>query len=460
MSKLQIGRSVKRKAKVKANINEEPILYPDAAGIDLGAREIYVAVPPGRSDPSVRKFGSLTPDLHQLVDWLIQSQVKTVAMEATGVYWIPLFQILEARGLEVFLVNAYHVKNVRGRKSDVSDCQWLQQLHRSGLLAASFRPDDLTVRVRSLLRHRDGVVSQATEHIQRMQKAFNEMNIQLHHVLSDITGTSGRAIIEAILEGQRDPHKLADLRDPRVKTPRETIIKALTGDWRSEQLFTLQQNYAAWQFFQTQVVAIDQEIQVYYGQYASQGTAEPPQEKPSRSKKSKGKAELDLNMQNELIRIVGVDLTAIPGISTSSARGILSEVGLDMSRWKTVKHFAAWLGLCPNTKITGGKVIGSATRKVKNRAAQILRICAWSLSRSYSELGDFYRRMRARLGAPKAITALAHKLARIIYHMLSTREAYDETRFKVSEEEARRRHENRLKKQAQRLGFQLVPVQP
>jgi len=460
MSKPQVGRSVKCKDKRKMDINQEPILYPDAAGIDLGAREIYVAVPPGRAEKSVRKFGSLTPDLHQLADWLLQCQVKTVAMEATGVYWIPLFQILEARGLEVFLVNAYHVKNVRGRKSDVSDCQWLQQLHRSGLLAASFRPDDLTVRVRSLLRHRDGVVAQAAEHIQRMQKAFNEMNIQLHHVLSDITGTSGRAIIEAILGGERSPEKLADLRDPRVKTPRETIIKALSGDWRCEQLFTLQQNYAAWQFFQGQVAAIDGEMNIYYRQYASRGQDKPASESPLRSKKSKLQGVADLDMQSELYRIAGVDLTAIPGVSTSSARGILSEIGLDMSRWKSFKHFASWMGLCPNTKITGGKVIGSATRKVKSRVAHILRLCAWALSRSYSELGHFYRRMRARLGAPKAITALAHKLARIIYHMLSTREAYDETRFKVSEEEARRRHEARLKKQAQRLGFQLVPIQP
>ncbi len=459
MSKLPIGHSDKRKDKGKANINQAPILSPDSAGIDLGAREIYVAVPPARSNPSVRKFGSLTPDLHQLVDWLIQCQVKTVAMEATGVYWIPLFQILEARGLEVFLVNAYHVKNVRGRKSDVSDCQWLQQLHRSGLLAASFRPDDLTVRVRSLLRHRDGVVSQATEHIQRMQKAFQEMNIQLHHVLSDITGTSGRAIIEAILQGQRDPHQLADLRDPRVKTPRQTIIKALSGDWRSEQLFTLRQNYAAWQFFQAQIVELDQELNLYYRQYATRGAAEPPQSKSSRSRKSKNGPALELNLQSELVRIVGVDLTAIPGISTSSARGILSEIGLDMSRWKTSKHFASWLGLCPNTKITGGRVIASATRRVKNRAAQILRVCAWTLSHSYSELGDFYRRMRARLGAPKAITALAHKLARIIYHMLSTREAYDQCRFKLSEDQARRRQEARIRKQAQNLGFQLVPLQ-
>ena len=462
MSKRQKGRGVKTKNQRQEKINEQPILYPDAAGIDLAAREIYVAVPPGRAEVSVRRFGSMTPELHQLADWLGQCQVKTVAMEATGVYWIPLFQILEARGLEVFLVNAYHVKNVRGRKSDVCDAQWLQQLHRSGLLAASFRPDDLTVRVRSLLRHRDGTVAQGSEHIQRMQKAFNEMNIQLHHVLSDITGTSGQAIIEAILRGERDPQKLADLRDPRVKTAREKIIKALTGDWRSEQLFTLKQNYEAWKFFQEQLAAIDREMGSYYKGYMSQDGAAPSQEiaPPSKKPKKSSRLEEEATMQRELYRIAGVDLTAIPGISTASARGILSEIGLNMSRWKTAHHFASWMGLCPNTKITGGKIIGSATRKVRNRAAQILRLCAWTLSHSYSELGDFYRRMRARLGAPKAITALAHKLARIVYHLLSTREAYDESRFKVSEEEARKRHESRLKKQAQRLGLQLVPIQP
>ena len=457
MSKTQKRGSVKSKDKRKDSNSQEPILYPDAAGIDVGATEIYVAVPPDRTAVSVRKFESLTPDLHELADWLAQCRVKTVAMEATGVYWIPLFQILEARGVEVFLVNAYHVKNVRGRKSDVSDCQWLQQLHRSGLLAASFRPDDLTVRVRCLLRHRDSLVAQGAEHIQRMQKAFHQMNIQLSHALSDITGCSGRAIIEAILRGERDPETLADLRDRRVKTPRGKIIKALTGDWRAEQLFTLQQNYEAWQFFQKQIAALDEQLHSYYAQYTSQEATGLESQNPSgRPKFQEG----TWDMQQELYRIAGVDLTAIPGINTSSARGILSEIGLDMSRWKSVNQFAAWLGLCPNTKITGGKVIGSATRKVKNRAAQILRICAWALSRSHSELGDFYRRMRARMGAPKAITATAHKLCRIIYHMLTTREPYDPARFMASAQEVRRRYESRLRKQAHNLGFQLVPIEP
>jgi len=457
MNEPQKKASVKSKDKRKKTNQEEPIVYLDAAGIDVGATEIYVAVPADRATPNVRKFESFTPDLHKLADWLGQCQIKTVAMEATGVYWIPLFQILEARGLEVFLVNAYHVKNVRGRKSDVSDCQWLQQLHRSGLLAASFRPDDLTVRVRCLLRHRDSVVAQGAEHIQRMQKSFDQMNIQLHHVLSDITGCSGKAIIEAILLGERNPEKLADLRDRRVKAPRDKVIKALTGDWRSEQLFALKQNYEAWRFFQEQIAIIDQEIKRYYDRYESRSTIAKESQSSSSGKNAR---DVDSDMQQELIRVAGVDLTAIPGISTSSARGILGEIGLDMSRWKSDKHFAAWMGLCPNTKITGGKVIGSATRKVKNRAAQILRICSWSLTRSCSELGDFYRRMRSRMGAPKAITATAHKLCRIIYHMLSTREPYDETRFKVSGEEARRRQEKRIKKQAQFLGFQLVPIQP
>jgi len=448
-------RSVKSKSKPSKRAGKvDPIVFADSAGIDIGAREIYVAVPADRDPENVRRFGTFTEDLHAIADWLIRCRIKSAAMEATGVYWIPLFQVLEVRGLEPVLVHAQHVKNVRGRKSDVSDCQWIQHLHQSGILSGSFRPDDLTVQIRTLLRHRQGIIKDASMHTQRMQKAFNQMNIQLHHVLSDITGSSGRAIIEAIIKGERDPKKLSALRDPRVKASVETIVKALQGDWRKEHLLTLKQNYEAWLFYQQQITELDEQMEAFYQQFQDQ--LEPTPELPSEKRKAPAPC---FDLRSHLHRMCGVDLTEVPGVNTISVQKILSEIGLDMSRWKSVKHFTSWLGLCPNNKITGGKVIGAATRKVKSPAAHMFRMCAWTWSNSKSALGDYFRRKRAKSGAPEAVTAAAHKLARIVYHLLSTKQSYKESHFAQAEEEAFRRKEAFLRKQAQMLGYQMVPIQ-
>ena len=433
-------------------------LQPNAAGVDVGATQIYVSVPQDRDTRSVRCFATFTGDLHAAADWLQACRIDTVAMESTGVYWIPFFQLLEARGFKVFLVNARHVKNVPGRKTDVEDCQWLQYLHTVGLLRASFRPEQAVCNVRSILRHRDSLVQMASVHIQHMQKALDQMNLQLHHVISDITGLTGIAIIDAILQGERDPLKLAGLRDGRIKATEQTIAKALVGDYRREHLFTLRQSLAAFRHYQQLIAACDVEIQQYLGQFESRiDTTARPLEKPKDLHKPR-RNELRFDLRGELYRIFGVDLTQIPGINTLTAHTLLAEVGPDLSRFATPAAFASWLGLCPDNRISGGKVLSVQTRVVKNRAAMALRMASQSLHRSQSFLGDYYRRMRAKLGTPKAITAAAHKLARIIFYLLSRRQAYDESIFSKHELQHRHRSELRLRNHARKLGFEIIPT--
>jgi transposase len=436
-----------------------PILHPDTAGIDIGATEIYVCVPLDRDPQPIRRFGTFTEDLHALAHWLQQCRVTSVAMESTGVYWIPLYQILETRGFEVCLVNARHVKNVPGRKSDVQDCQWIQYLHSVGLLRASFRPPEAVCAVRSLLRHRDTLVQLAATHTQHMQKALTQMNLQLHHVLSDITGVTGLAILDAILAGERDPAVLAQHRDRRVKASPETIAKALVGDYRSEHLFTLRQALAAYRHTQRQIAECDAEVQARLGAFASQvdPAAHPlPAAARSRRRPQGGAPRFDL--RTELYRVLGTDLTQVSGLHTATVFTLFSELGTTLSPFPTGGHFASWLGVCPDNRISGGKVLSVKTRRVKHRVSQALRMAAQSLSHSRSVLGDFFRRMRAKFGAPVAITATAHKLARIIYHLLTTREPYDESRLAAAEADHRRRTETRLRAQARALGFQLVPA--
>lgn len=433
-------------------------LQPNAAGVDVGATQIYVAVPPDRDTRSVRCFATFTGDLHAAADWLQDCRIDSVAMESTGVYWIPFFQLLEARGFKVFLVNARHVKNVPGRKTDVEDCQWLQYLHTVGLLRASFRPEQDVCNVRSILRHRDSLVQMASVHIQHMQKALDQMNLQLHHVISDITGLTGTAIIDAILDGERDPFKLAGLRDGRIKATEQTIAKALVGDYRREHLFTLRQSLAAFRHYQQLVAGCDVEIQQYLRQFESRvDTTALPLEKPKDLHKPR-RNELRFDLRGELYRIFGVDLTQIPGINALTAHTLLAEVGPDLSRFATPSAFASWLGLCPDNRISGGRVLSVKTRVVKNRVAMALRMASQSLHRSQSFLGDYYRRMRAKLGTPKAITAAAHKLARILFHLLSTRQAYDESIFAKHESQHRNRRELRLRNHARKLGFEIVPT--
>ena len=442
-----------------------PVIEPDAAGIDLGATAIYVAVPQDRDPQPVRSFTTFTEDLLACAAWLRQCGVRTIAMEATGVYWIPLFQILEAQGFEVQLVNARHVQNVPGRKSDVSDCQWLQYLHAVGLLRGSFRPAACVCAVRTVLRHREMLVRYAAAHIQHMQKALDQMNLHLHHVLSDLTGKSGMAILDAILAGERDPHELAKLRDRRVKASAETMAKALVGDWRPEHLFTLRQAVAAYRYYHQLLQECDAEIERLLAQVPS--CPAPPAVDPSEpGAKTKRRPtprgnEVQLphaDLHGELVRLWGVDLTQVPGFQVTNAHALFTEIGADLSAFPTAKHFASWLGLCPDNRTTGGKVQRVQTRDVRHRVALLLRLAAQSLHDSKSALGAFYRRMRTRLGAPKAITAAAHKLARILYHLLTTRTAYDESVFAREEERYQRQRLQRLQRDATAMGYALSPL--
>ncbi len=436
---------------------QPPVINPNAAGVDIGATEIYVAVSPDRADPSVRRFATFTEDLHALADWLRQCGMTTVAMESTGVYWIPLFQILEVRGVEVCLVNARHVKNVPGRKTDVQDCQWLQYLHAVGLLRGSFRPADQVCIVRTLLRHRDTLIQIAASHVQRMQKALNQMNLQLHHVISDITGVTGLAILDAILAGTRDPQALAARRDRRIKASREAIAKALVGDYWSEHLFTLRQSLAAYRHDQTLIQECDAEVEhTLRGFDARIDPAAHPLPPATTSHRKPQGNEPPFDLRGELYRLLGLDLTQVPGLNTSTVYTLFAEVGADLSKFPSPKHFASWLGLCPDNRVSGGKVLSVHTRHVKHRLARALRLAAQSLHRSHSALGAFYRRMRTRLGAAKAITATAHKLARIIYHLLASHTPYDESHFADIERAYWQRLESRLRAQAKALGFKLI----
>ena len=450
-----MSKSKKNNLRMSATPVATPVMRPNAAGIDIGATEIYVAVPNDRAAQPVRCFQTFTQDLNELADWLQQCRIDTVAMESTGVYWIPLFQILEARGLEVCLVNAHHVHKVPGRKSDVSDCQWLQYLHSVGLLGASFRPPEQVCAVRSLLRHREAMVEIASTHVQHMQKALNQMNLQLHHVISDITGKTGRAILEGIVQGERDPQRLARLRDSRIKASPETVVKSLVGDYRPEHIFTLRQSLGSYRHCQQLIAECEQEIAAMLAQFDSHiGPNDPPL--PPSNKSSRN---VDESRREQHYRILGVDLTQVPSINSQTTEVVLAEVGPDFRKFSSMSAFASWNGLCPNREKSGGKVLRSATRKVKNRLAKALRVAAQSLHHSHSALGAFYRRMRAKLGAPKAITAAAHKLARIIFHLVTTKQPYDESIYARNEAAYNRRMRARLDKQAKALGLKLVPIE-
>ncbi len=435
-----------------------PILNADAAGVDIGATEIYVAVPADRDPEPIRMFPTFTLDLIHLAEWLQQCRVRTVAMESTGVYWVPLMQILEVRGLEVYLLNAKHVKNVPGRRTDVSDCQWLQYLHSVGLLRASFRPASDVCAIRSLLRHRDSLVEMATSHVQHMQKALDQMNLQIRHVISDITGTTGLAIIDAILGGNRDTQTLAALSDPRIRANQETIARSLVGDYRQEHLFTLQQSVDLYREYQCRIADCEEEMRRLMKTLETRADLRMslPVAKDSVKKCKVMTPAKALELREEAYRVLGVDLTTIPGISVLHVQAILAELGRDVSKFRSAGAFSSWMGLCPDNDISGGKVLWTGTRKIKNRVAVTLRMAAQSLQKSQSALGEFYRRIRTRLGAPKAITAAAHKLARVIYHMLKTRESYDESVFARAEFKHRQRTENRLRALAQNLGYTLI----
>jgi len=437
----------------------QPTIRPHAAGIDVGATELYTAVPSDSDPQPVRRFATFTEDLNALADWLAACKVQTVAMESTGVYWIPVFQILEERGIEVCLVNAKHVKNVPGRKTDVSDCQWLQYLHSVGLLAASFRPPAQVCQLRSIYRQRDRLVRFASSHVQHMQKALTQMNIQLANVISDLTGKTGLAIVDAMLRGERDECKLAKLRDHRIKASEKTVAKSLVGDWKAEHLFALRQARASYAHYQNQIAECDTEIQDRLRQFESKVDPAVQPQPAAANFTLKESKEGGFDLREEFHRILGVDLTQVPGIQTTTVGVFLSEVGPCLDRFASPKHFASWLGLCPDNRITGGRVLSAATRDVKSRTAGALRMATQALHRSQSVLGDYFRRMKARLGAPEAITAAAHKLARILYYLVKTRCPYDASIFAAEEEVHRKRREKSLRKQAALFGFQLTPIE-
>jgi transposase len=446
------------KPKRKSKVSELPPglqrVKLHAAAVDIGASEHYVAVPPDRASPPVRRFGAHTADLHALAGWLKECRITTVAMESTSNYWVPLFQVLERAGFEVILCNSRHVKNLPGRKTDVADCQWLQELHTYGLLSGSFRPNDQVCVLRSYLRHRDNLVKAAGSHIQHMQKALTEMNIALHHAVTDITGETGLAIIEAMLQGERDPKKLAAMRHWRVKKSAQEIALALEGDWRDEHLFALRQAFELYHTYQAKIAECDRQIEAAMRSFACK--AEPlVQAKPRKTPKAQNTFELS----NHLRSICGVDLTVVPGLQVLSVQTLLSEIGLDMTRWKSDKHFCSWLRLCPGNKISGGKRFRMKPPKGHNRAAHILRLCAQSALKSKTALGAFGRRLRARLDAPKAIKAVAHKIAQLIYRMLKEGKDYCDLGEHYYEHKYRQHLLTRLHKQAALFGLQLTPQQ-
>jgi transposase len=434
------------------------IVHPNAAGLDIGSREIWASVPPDRAGETVKRFGTFTPDLHQLAGWLVGNGVDTVAMESTGVYWIPIFEILEARGLTVYLVNAHHIKHVPGRKSDYLDCQWIQKLHALGLLTGSFRPDGEMCALRAYLRHRAQLIEHRAPHILHMQKALQQMNIQLPQVLDDITGESGMRIVRAIVSGERGAVKLAQLRNPRCQSPEETFAKALTGDWKDEHVFVLKQSLEMYDFYTQQVADCDAQIRQQYS--VMKPRWEGKSQNSTLPTKRKSKNEPDLDVRAEIFRLTGVDMAAVDGIGPSLAQIILSEIGTDMSKWPTDKQFASWLGLAPHNDISGGKVLRSRTLPTHNRAGQAFRQAALAVSRGQSTFGAYYRRKRAQGGPRFAQVATAHKMARTVYHLLKYHVQYVDLGAEDFEQKQREREVAALRKKAAKLGFSLTIPQP
>ena len=428
----------------------------DAAGIDIGSDRHLVAVPEGRDTVSVREFATFTVDLQAIADWLEQCGVTTVAMESTGVYWIPLYEILEQRGFEVYLVDARRVKNVSGRKSDVLDCQWVQELHTYGLLAKAFRPAEEVCVLRGYMRQKEMLVQNAAMHIQHMQKALQQMNLLLHNVVSDITGATGMKILKAIIAGERNPQVLAKERDPRCHNSTTTIAKSLVGNYRPEHLFALRQAVELYEIYQTKIADCEAAIVAYLEQQEHRTEDEPPS--PPKPIAARDCLRGGTDIRAKLYKMSGVDLFAIPGLAADTLLTLASEVGLDASPWPSEKQFTSWLGLCPGTKRSGRRVLSSKTKPSANRAAQVFRMAAATQARAKTALGAFYRRIRARSGGREAITATAHKIARIFYSMLKNGTAYVELGQAAYEQKFKERRLRSLKQQATALGYQLTPI--
>jgi len=448
-------------------LEDRPALEPNAAGIDIGAREIYVAVPPDRDPHPVRVFHTFTEDLQAMAQWLKRCGITTAAMESTGVYWIPLYDVLEAHRIEPCLTHARHMKNVPGRRTDWHECQWLQYLHSVGLLRAAFRPDAEVCAVRAVLRQRQELVEMAGQHVQHMQKALTQMNLQIQHVISDITGTTGLAIIDAILDGERSPTVLARLRDPRIQASAETIQKSLVGTWQPEHLFVLRQSRLLFRTYQQEIVKCDQEIERRIGTFPPRVD---PQQKPlppdhkrhrnaQKKRKKQGRSENEFDLRTEAYKLFGVDATQVPGLEMS-VLPLFSEVGRDLShKWPTSAHFASWLGLCPDNDISGGRVLWKGTRRIQTRAGQIFRMAAYALHRSPTPLGSYLRRMKSKLGPRAATTATAHKIAVIFYTIVTKQVEYNESIWAQRDLHREKRLADKIKRQAQQLGYKLVPLE-
>jgi transposase len=432
----------------------------NAAGIDIGATMHFVSVPQGRDPQPVRSFGAFTADLEAIANWLAECGVTTVAMEATGVYWIPLFELLERRGFEVKLVEPSRLKHVPGRKSDVLDCQWIQQLHTFGLLAGSFRPNDAICVLRSFVRQRQTLVRSLSRCIQHMQKAMTQMNLKLQHVLSDITGVTGMGILNAILTGERNPQQLAKLRDERCSNDEATIALALQGNWREDHLFALKQAMDTYHFYQEKLIEVDAKIQAHLATFEDKSQGK--RLEPHAEAKKHRVTDPAFDVRTQLYTMTGVDLTQVDGLQAKTVLTVISEIGLDMSRWPTEKHFTSWLTLCPGVNKTGGRTESRSgkTRASSNRAAAALRMAACTLLRADCALGAYGRRMRARLGAPKAITATARKLAIIIYNMLKYGKTYVDRGAEYYQEQYRATMLKNLKRRAKQLGCAVVEVMP
>src|SRR5665213_2946914 len=436
----------------KAKSNAFPIIYPNAAGIDISSKEHYVAVNPSSCDTPIKAFGSFTEDLHSIASFLKECNVDTVAMEATGIYWVSLFLVLEDAGFDVVLVTAKHVKNVRGKKTDVSDSDWIRQLHSCGLLSASFQPDTFTRKLRAYMRHRKNLIEMSATHIRMMHKALEQMNIKLQHVIADITGKSGQAIIEAIIRGERNPTELYAYCDGRIKAEKkESIIKSLNGVWKEEHIFELEQSYSIFNFYHAKIKECDANIEKHLREKSGIDTFEEVKLKAKSNKNN-----LNFNAKEILQELTGTDLSEIFGITESNAIEIISEVGLDMNKWPTVKHFTSWLNLAPNNKISGGKILSSRIPKKKNHAGQIFKMAAFAIQRSKNWLAMFYHRIKAKKGAPKAIVATARKIAAIFYKLVKEKLKFNPLPIEKYMDGFKEQQIKKLKRQAQTLGFQLV----
>lgn len=431
-------------------------INPTAAGIDCGATTHYVAVGPDRDPTPVRPFATVTGELHRLADWLAACGVTTVAMESTGVYWIPLYEILEDRGFAVVLVNAQHVKNVPGRKSDVLDCQWLQELHSVGLLRGSFRPAAAIATLRAYLRHRETLVQSSATHIQRMQKALLEMNVQLPAVLSDLSGLTGQRIVRDIVAGRTDPATLAQHRDPRCHASEAELVAALTGNYRPEHVFVLRQNLELFDTYQAQLAACDTAIEAHLHTLVAHVAAPARPLPPARKRKKPRNNEPRFDIRTPLHHLTGVDLSQFDALGPYTALRLMAEIGTDMSRWPTAKHFTSWLTLAPQNKISGGRRLSSRTPPTANRAAAILRLAAMSLGRTNTALGAFYRRLASRIGKAKAITATARKLAILVYRTLKEGLVYHDPGALAYDAQHRQRVIRRLRQRAADLGLTLI----